>query len=680
MALLGSNLPTPKKISTNANTMTVPSLLSFLLFTMSVVGIHGFPSMLTDGRMGCMTDLSTDEVIMNNPVVPFSDSPHPDIALGWKHVVGGGGGDEGQTMHTDKEIVIKEVPFSLRFYLVVPPDSGARDVQYVVETTVQPGVYFENGGCDDKRRVGGKVFGDRGNVWHVEQMPTKPIEIWAGWATGHEAVKLTDKIIVTAATAAAASDGAASDTTTTTTTTKEETGVIENEGSEEVDREVENMVEEVMELEEAEETERQAMVQELGDDDDSTMMEDEKKQGNGGDGGFSMEMMQRVLKDKMALVEEAQRLSDKKKHHLEGMKKWRERLEEKPQFHQDLVREGRAHQITDEQLEHVTAKLEQLNLAKKTRKTNDDDNKDGNKDGEGAASSSGKAWEAFQHQRHPQHRLDRKQPNFGGFNLQDRETYRKKIEQDQELRKKRELYAQKEQKLDNEKIRDLFRQQTKFMMEQQQQQQDQDPQKQQPPQKMLRQQLNQQVLHKQMQEEMQKHQEQKEVGAPDSQKKKGTVDNNDNKNHHVMASDEMYKMRDLDFGTFKKHLKEHPEMYPDRVRAKVLEIEKEELEKEKAASAAAAKAKQEAENAQYDDDEYADDKAEGIVYKKPPNNNKKKPPVFLEKIAQKYNDDDLLAIDTVQFLFAVVFFVLSTLLAIQICLWTGHIDKGELDN
>ena len=60
-----------------SRSLGIASLLLLLLLPPSA---DAFATYLM-GNVGCMTDLSTDEVIMNSPVVAAADSDHPKVHL-----------------------------------------------------------------------------------------------------------------------------------------------------------------------------------------------------------------------------------------------------------------------------------------------------------------------------------------------------------------------------------------------------------------------------------------------------------------------------------------------------------------------------------------------------------------------------------------------------------------------
>jgi len=52
---------------------------------------YGFPNILTTSTSGCMTELSVEEVIMNNQVVPYEKSSQKDVKLVVMDMIHGNG-------------------------------------------------------------------------------------------------------------------------------------------------------------------------------------------------------------------------------------------------------------------------------------------------------------------------------------------------------------------------------------------------------------------------------------------------------------------------------------------------------------------------------------------------------------------------------------------------------------
>ncbi|KAI2505643.1 hypothetical protein MHU86_8791 [Fragilaria crotonensis] len=151
-----------------------------VLLLVPLLGL-AFPDHL-QGRGGCLTELATDEVIMNAWIIAYEDSRDPDIQVAVQT-------EDGAFL--ESPIVVTSVPVTFDMVVLNPNDVGA--VQYVMDTT--PGATFEGGWCDDQKRVPGRP-GDR-HTLTIDKIPETPIQVWAGWAAGRQAVTLTNYFLFT---------------------------------------------------------------------------------------------------------------------------------------------------------------------------------------------------------------------------------------------------------------------------------------------------------------------------------------------------------------------------------------------------------------------------------------------------------------------------------------------------
>ena len=159
---------------------------ALLLILCHLPVVYSFASYLLS-NVGCMTDLSTDEVIMNNQVVDAEDSDRPKV-----HIVLSKG--EGQDKFIDKmetvdkitKIWLKPNSEELELNIQMWVDN-LKDLQFVMETT--PGAAFLNGQCEDNKRIAGR--GEDSVALRIQATTTSSVQVWAGWATGHEKVRLT---------------------------------------------------------------------------------------------------------------------------------------------------------------------------------------------------------------------------------------------------------------------------------------------------------------------------------------------------------------------------------------------------------------------------------------------------------------------------------------------------------
>ncbi|GAX09709.1 hypothetical protein FisN_19Lh178 [Fistulifera solaris] len=128
-------------------------------------------------RSNCWTDLSTDEVIMNHRVVSHEESDDPMMHI----QLVGGPLPAGTTFPTKVALqVLTENP------------STNRDYQYVMEVN-GTGAAFVGGSCDMDRRIAGRA---KDIVELTLKDARASVTVWAGWAAGHEAVRLTPKFII----------------------------------------------------------------------------------------------------------------------------------------------------------------------------------------------------------------------------------------------------------------------------------------------------------------------------------------------------------------------------------------------------------------------------------------------------------------------------------------------------
>lgn len=128
-----------------------------------------------------MIELSTDEVIMNNAVVPFSESSRPDLYVAL--IMEDGTFQRGPiTLKKDERYKVT----------LVNPGEALPDVQYAIETT--KGASFVGGGCDGNRRTHGRLSDVTPHELVVENTDQE-IRVMAAWAGGHEAVQLTEELV-----------------------------------------------------------------------------------------------------------------------------------------------------------------------------------------------------------------------------------------------------------------------------------------------------------------------------------------------------------------------------------------------------------------------------------------------------------------------------------------------------
>lgn len=177
-----------------------------MVMTMRTQYVDGFASNLVVTTIGCMTDLSTDEIIMNNEVKLPEESDFPKMHL----VV-----IDDNDNHI--ESLFKYEPSSteteLRLAFINPykgTDEGRDlgDIQFVMEVGVVGGAIEEDSpspasfthggaiGCDGNKRVSASLRDFDGYVKLRINDPTSKVRVWAGWATGQESVRLVPDLIL----------------------------------------------------------------------------------------------------------------------------------------------------------------------------------------------------------------------------------------------------------------------------------------------------------------------------------------------------------------------------------------------------------------------------------------------------------------------------------------------------
>jgi hypothetical protein len=184
--------------------------------------VHGFANYLLS-RSNCMTELSTDEVIMNYPVKSHTETDDADMKIVLV---------EPETTTTTKNaaVVISNVhpivtlqhpasqqsasvasPITVQLQVVTTNPNTDKDYQFAMDiilpeeegpenknpTIPASAVQFRKGGCDHKHRITGRRNDILTLEFLPEQIPTSSssstfgIRVVAGWAAGHEAVRLT---------------------------------------------------------------------------------------------------------------------------------------------------------------------------------------------------------------------------------------------------------------------------------------------------------------------------------------------------------------------------------------------------------------------------------------------------------------------------------------------------------
>lgn len=115
-----------------------------------------------------MTDLLEEEVIMNSPVIGASDVVGAQLKL----------------QLIEHEAIPTEFPATLHLQVV---GDAVQDYQFALE--IEGGGHFPQGLCEHQKRTVGR---DKDRIEVI--VTNANAKVWAGWAIGHEAVKLTEPI------------------------------------------------------------------------------------------------------------------------------------------------------------------------------------------------------------------------------------------------------------------------------------------------------------------------------------------------------------------------------------------------------------------------------------------------------------------------------------------------------
>ncbi len=144
-----------------------------------------------------MTDLSTDEVIMNEEVKPPEESDFPKMHLAVLD------DNENPIEKTIFEYDPSAKMIQIAFVNPYTTDEFQDDLQFVVEiegpTEDSRAAEFVSGeaiGCENNRRASGRLLSNQAAVILQINDPTAKLRLWGGWATGHNAVRLTPDLIL----------------------------------------------------------------------------------------------------------------------------------------------------------------------------------------------------------------------------------------------------------------------------------------------------------------------------------------------------------------------------------------------------------------------------------------------------------------------------------------------------
>mmetsp|Transcript_18944 Transcript_18944/g.28297 ORF Transcript_18944/g.28297 Transcript_18944/m.28297 type:complete len:496 (+) Transcript_18944:8-1495(+) len=191
-------LPTPTmKHSIATTTCTFFLAVTGVFLILVPQQADAYAAWFVDRRASCFTELVPDEIVMNNKILHHSKSIEPGV-------------------HLDISPLESNKPSSSEYAVkfVLPQDTHLNDVQYVIQLR-DPEDFFEdaelpakftsaptNGGigCGGARAHGRARMEDSPAIvtFNDGVKDGARIEVWAGWATGHEAVSLTEKVVIVA--------------------------------------------------------------------------------------------------------------------------------------------------------------------------------------------------------------------------------------------------------------------------------------------------------------------------------------------------------------------------------------------------------------------------------------------------------------------------------------------------
>jgi len=150
-------------------------LLSIQLLLLPVL-TKGYASWFVTQEIACYRNFKAGEVIMNSQIIDASQSRYPNIRL--------------QASNDDSESIEYEPGQEFTLTISVPYD-GVHDLQYVVETDEGGKMIGTGSGCEGRR-----ASARNGETVRLSLSgTTDTVKVWAGWATGHEAVTLTPPLI-----------------------------------------------------------------------------------------------------------------------------------------------------------------------------------------------------------------------------------------------------------------------------------------------------------------------------------------------------------------------------------------------------------------------------------------------------------------------------------------------------
>lgn len=140
---------------------------------------------------------------MNNEVKPPEESDLPKMHL---VVLEGGSNNHIESPYHYDPSPGAPSAISIAFVNPYPTSEFNDDLQFVIEvegpTEDSRAAEFPDGGCDNNKRISGRLLGSQESVLLKINDPTARLRVWAGWATGHNAVRLVPDLVLEPGTAA----------------------------------------------------------------------------------------------------------------------------------------------------------------------------------------------------------------------------------------------------------------------------------------------------------------------------------------------------------------------------------------------------------------------------------------------------------------------------------------------
>jgi hypothetical protein len=158
-----------------------------LALSCRIPSTHAFSNILLS-KSNCWTELSVEEVIMNNKVVSAADSDDPQMRIQlapstttdetYRWVASEIGGDRVE--------IITDLPIDIPLRVVTTNEDTDPDYQYAMDVTNERGSFADGGACEGKKRISA-----RSSDTVVVTITQSGAILVAAWAAGHEAVRLT---------------------------------------------------------------------------------------------------------------------------------------------------------------------------------------------------------------------------------------------------------------------------------------------------------------------------------------------------------------------------------------------------------------------------------------------------------------------------------------------------------